>query len=251
MRYVLKSSIAQPLVSLGRRLPAASLAIALGLGIGSPARAQTAAPVTDAPVYAVTYLDVSTDWVVQGAGLIKQYRDQSRRQVGNLEFAALQEVNRPNRFVIVEGWKDQAAFAAHEKSADTALFNFTLEAIRNSPPNQHMLQSFANVPARGQPGSGAVYMVEHVDFSPPGNATGLPLVKELAQASQKEEGVVRYDVYQEPVPHANHYSVVAVWANRAAFDAHETAATTRQFRAATVMPVRANLYDERLYEPLN
>ena len=73
MHYVLKSSIAQPLVSLGRWLPAASLAIALGLGIGSPARAQTAAPVTDAPVYAVTYLDVSTDWVVRGAGLIKQY----------------------------------------------------------------------------------------------------------------------------------------------------------------------------------
>ncbi len=239
MRSILNSPIARLLVS-------AALAIGLGVASGAPAPAETTEP-----VYAVTYLDVSTDWVVQGAGLIKQYRDLSAHHAGNLEFTALRETSRPNRFVIVEGWKDQAAFAAHEKSADTALFNFTLEAIRNSPPNQHVLQSFANIPARGKPGSGAVTMVEHVDFSPAANAAGLPLVKELALASQKEDGVVRYGIYQEPPPHANHYSVVAVWANRAAFDAHETAAYTRQFRAATVMPVRANLYDERLYEPLN
>ena len=239
MRFIPNSPIARLLVP-------AALAIGLGVALGSPAPAQTAEP-----VYAVTYLDVSTDWVVQGAGLIKQYRDLSAHHAGNLEFTTMRETSRPNRFVIVEGWKDQAAFAAHEKSADTALFSFTLEAIRNSPANQHVLQSFANVPARSQPAGGAVYMVEHVDFSPAANATGLPLVKELAQASQKEEGVVRYDIYQEPPPHANHYSVVAVWANRAAFDAHETAAYTRQFRAATVMPVRANLYDQRLYEPLN
>jgi quinol monooxygenase YgiN len=239
MRFIPNSPMA-------RLLASAALAIGLGVASGAPAPAQTADP-----VYVVTYLDVSTDWVVQGAGLIKQYRDLSAHHAGNLEFSAMREASRPNRFVIVESWKDQAAFAAHEKSADTALFNFTLEAIRNSPANQHMLKSFADVPARSQPASGAVYMVEHVDFSPAANAAGLPLVKELALASQKEEGVVRYDIYQEPPPHANHYSVVAVWANRAAFDAHETAAYARQFRAATVMPVRANLYDERLYEPLN
>jgi hypothetical protein len=32
-----------------------------------------------------------------------------------------------------------------------------------------------------------------------------------------------------------------------AFDAHETAAP-REFRAATVMPARSNLYDQRLYK---
>jgi quinol monooxygenase YgiN len=231
---------------ISQLLAPAALALGLGAAFAAPALAQTTEP-----VYAVTYLDVSTDWVVQGGGLLKQFRDLSAHHAGNLEFSVMREASRPNRFVLVEGWKDQAAFTAHEKSADTALFNFTLEAIRNSPPNQHVLQSFANVPARGKPASGAVYMVEHVDFSPPSNATGLPLLKELAQMSQKEEGVVRYDVYQEPAPHANHYSVVAVWANRAAFDAHETAAYTRQYRASTVPPVLANLYDERLYEPLN
>jgi quinol monooxygenase YgiN len=41
-----------------------------------------------------------------------------------------------------------------------------------------------------------------------------------------------------------------VWADRAAFDAHETAAHTRAYRVATAMPAHANMYDERLYEVL-
>ena len=93
-------------------------------------------------------------------------------------------------------------------------------------------------------------MVEHVDFQPAFGAAAPPLVTALAQASQKEEGAVRYDILQEPPPHANHYTVVAVWASRAAYDPHETAAYTRQFRAATVMPARANMYDQRLYDLL-
>jgi quinol monooxygenase YgiN len=47
--------------------------------------------------------------------------------------------------------------------------------------------------------------------------------------------------------------VVAVWTDAKAFDAHETAAYTLQFRAATAQggrAWRANLYDQRLYKGL-
>ena len=223
-----------------RLLPAAALAI---VALAAPAPAQTADT-----VYVVTYLDVSTDWVLQGTGLMKQFRDASRHQAGNLEFSVLQETARPNRFAILEAWKDQAAFDAHAKSAEASHFDFVLEAIRNSPPNQHVLKAFATAAPRGEPGSDAIRMVEHVDFQPAAAANALPAVKALAEASQKEAGVVRYDILQEPPPHANHYSVVAVWANRAAYDAHEAAAAAKQFRAATVMPARANLYDQRVYK---
>lgn len=224
---------------------AAIVALALGVAVvaGTPAHAQS----SDA-VYAVTYLDVSADWAVQGVGLLKQYRDQARKQAGNIEFTALRETTRPNRFAIVEGWSNEAAFEAHGKSAEARQFDFILEAIRNSPPNQHVLRAFATAPAQGEATAGAVRMVEHVDFQPPSNAASEPLVKALAEASQKAPGVVRYDIYQEPVPHTNHYSVVAVWASRQAYDAHETAAFTREFRAATMLPARANLYDQRLYQ---
>ncbi len=148
-------------------------------------------------VYAVTYLDVSTDWLLQGTGLLKQYRDSSRKEAGNLEFTVLQETARPNRFAIVEGWKDQASMDAHAKSADSKRFDFILEPIRNSPPNQHVVDPLATAPARPAQAD-AVYMVQHIDiafngFKPP----VLAAIKALAGPSEKEPGTLRFDLYEE------------------------------------------------------
>jgi quinol monooxygenase YgiN len=241
-------------ISLARRIvPAAHLALAATavVAIGPAAQAQTGDP-----VYAVTYLDVGTNALAQGVDLIKKYRDASRREGANLEFTVLQETDRPNRFVIMEGWKDQGAFEAHDKGAAKAEFEGALKPIRNSPPDRHMLQPYANAPSPSAPASGALYMVEHVDFlggDPSIAETAQPLMRALADASKKEDGVVRYDVYRQPPPRINHYEVIAAWKDAKAFDAHETAAQTRQFRGATAQGShtwRANLYDQRLYKVL-
>ncbi len=227
----------------------ASVVTAAAIAVIPAAQAQTTAE----PVYAVTYLDVGASAVAEGVELLKQYRDTSRREAANLEFTVLQEMSRPNRFVIVEGWKDQAAFEAHVKAAAAAQFLDALKPIRNSPPDRHMLQPFANGAARTAPASGALYMVEHVDFmggDPAIAARAAPLVQGLADESRKEAGAVRYEIYRQPPPRINHYEVVAAWTDAKAFDAHETAAHTLQFRAATAQggPAwRANLYDQRLY----
>jgi quinol monooxygenase YgiN len=218
----------------------------------APARAQTSA---DA-VFAVTYLDVGVGTVPEGVELIQKYRDQSRREGANLEFTILQEVRRPNRFVIMEGWRDQAAFDAHDKGAAKAEFEGALKPIRNSPPDRHMLQHFANAVPRPAPAAGALYMVEHVDFlggDPAIAAAAAPLVKTLAEASQKEAGAVRYEVYRQPPPRINHYEVVAAWTDVKAFSAHESAGHTLEFRNASAQggrAWRANLYDQRLYRAL-
>jgi quinol monooxygenase YgiN len=216
------------------------------------ARAQTSA---DA-VYAATYLDVGVSSIDQGVALLKKYRETSQHEASNLEFTLLQETSRPNRFVIVEGWKDQAAFDAHVKAAATTQFLDALKPLRNSPPDRHMMQPFANAAARPAPASGALYMVEHVDFlggDPSIAERAAPLVKGLAESTQKEAGVVRYEVFRQPPPRINHYEVVAAWTDAKAFDAHETAAHTLHFRAASAQggPTwRANLYDQRLYKAL-
>jgi len=239
------------LLAFGRCAAAAFLVIA-AIAVASAARAQGAAEA----VFAVTYLDVGANAVAQCVDLIRKYRDLSRRDAANLEFTVLQETGRPNRFVIMEGWKDQAAFDAHDKGAAKAEFENALKPIRNSPPDRHMLEPFANAPARAVPASGALYMVEHVDFLGGDPAIAIaagPLVKTLAEASQKEPGTVRYEIYRQPPPRINHYEVVAAWTDAKAFDAHETAAHTREFRAATAQggrAWRANLYDQRLYKVL-
>jgi quinol monooxygenase YgiN len=153
MGFVVNAPLARRFFALGATT--SSLAICL-----TSAMAQAGG----GAVYAMTYLDVSTDWVLQGAGLIKQYRDMSRREADNLEFTVLQETTRPNRFAIVEGWRDQKSMDAHARGADAKRFGFILEAIRNSPPDQHILEGFAIAPVKSAP-AGAVYMIQHVDIA--------------------------------------------------------------------------------------
>jgi quinol monooxygenase YgiN len=45
----------------------------------------------------------------------------------------------------------------------------------------------------------------------------------------------------------NHFSVVEIWADQKAYDAHVMATHTRQFRE-TLGPMSGALYDERLYK---
>src|SRR5215813_13007412 len=146
--------------ALSRRVAVSALVTAIAVAIAPAAWAQSGAN----GVFAVTYLDVGAGAVAQGVDLIKKYRDQGRREGGNMEFTVLQETSRPNRFVIMEGWQDQAAFEAHDKGAVKAEFEDALKPIRNSPPDRKMLQLFANAPPRPMPAGGALYMVEHVDF---------------------------------------------------------------------------------------
>jgi quinol monooxygenase YgiN len=231
---------------------AGCLALAAALLAPAPVPAQTGGEA----VYAVTYIDMSTDWILQGGGLLKDYREKSRKEADNLEFTVVQEMARPNRFAIFEGWKDQAAFDAHAKGANAYQFNFILEAIRNAPPDRYMLKAFATAAARPA-AAGALYMLEHIDFmggDPAIVRAAEPLVKALAAGSQKETGAVRYDAYQLAAPRLNHFEVVSVWNDAGAYDAHETAAAARQFRAATTLPAsppRVNLYDQRLYKLLD
>src|SRR5215475_11148450 len=182
---------------------AGCVAVALA---GMPALAQSLSE----PAYVITYVGISTDWTLQGGGLLKQYRDESLKEPGVLEFAVMQEVNRPDQFMIVEGWKDEAAFKAHEKGANASLFNFALEAIRTYPPNQFVVRPFATSAAKPAP-AGAVHMIEHVDLIPPRLAEVQPALKALAEASQKEPRALRFDIYQVSAPRTNHFAIIGAW----------------------------------------
>ena len=95
---------------------------------------------------------------------------------------------------------------------------------------------------------GAVYVVTHVDVIPPRKDDGVAALKRLAEDARKDPGLVRFDVVQQ-VNRPNHFTVVEVWADRKAFDAHVMAPHTRQFRER-LAPMNGALYDERLYTTL-
>src|SRR5215467_13914635 len=99
MRAIPKGPTMHSFAAFSRCFAAGSLAIAAAVAVAPAGRAQDGANA----VFAATYLDVGAGAVSQGVELVKKYRDQGRREGGNVEFTVLQETSRPNRFVIMEG----------------------------------------------------------------------------------------------------------------------------------------------------
>jgi quinol monooxygenase YgiN len=90
-----------------------------------------------------------------------------------------------------------------------------------------------------------IYVVTHVDVVPTEAAAGTKLLKQYVAETQKDKGVVRVEVYIQ-ISRVNHFTLVEVWQNRQAFDAHEAAAHTKQFRAQ-IEPLLGSPYDELLH----
>jgi quinol monooxygenase YgiN len=93
-----------------------------------------------------------------------------------------------------------------------------------------------------------LYVVTHVDLTPNYIVDGTPLLSKFASDSRKEKGVVRFELLQEP-GRKNHFTIVSVWENQAAFDAHLEADHTKQFREK-LQPMLGGPLDERLHSNL-
>jgi quinol monooxygenase YgiN len=223
---------------------AIALAVALAaLTFGRAARAQADA------VYVATYVEVMPNAVTPAGALLRRYRDASRAEIGNLRFDVLAEIARPNRFVIVETWSDKAALAAHLQSAGDAQFREQLAAIQNAPPDVRLDNVLYVERGTSEKATSAVYVVTHIDVVPPGTEAALAALKAMSVDTPKDPGNIEYDVLQQ-ADHANHFTVVEGWTDRAAADAHAMAAHTRAFREKLI-PIRGALYDERLYNALD
>jgi quinol monooxygenase YgiN len=62
-------------------------------------------------------------------------------------------------------------------------------------------------------------VVSHIDVTPDDSAETAKLLKEFATDSRKDPGNVRFEVMVQD-GRSNHFSVVEVWRNRQAFEAH-------------------------------
>jgi quinol monooxygenase YgiN len=218
-----------------------SILIAMAVGPGAQAQTRGGA------VYAATYIDVGINSVAQGVALLKRYRDASQAEPGNVEFAILQETTRPNRFVMFEGWKDQGAEDVHFNGHATLEFENSLAPIRNSPLFRMAdYHEFSTNIMQGKANHGAIYVVEHLDINSAVANSAAFLVKAFTETSRKEAGIIRYDTY---LSGDHHYTIMGVWRDSKAYNAHERSTYARQFRAATAMPMQFNLYDPRFYQP--
>jgi quinol monooxygenase YgiN len=198
------------------------------------------------PVYVVTYFDVAPPAAVETGALVRQHAAAVRKESGNLSFEAFEEIGRPNRFAILESWQDKSALDTHTAAASMSAFADKLKPLLISGTGARSLSAFAVAPPAGQPGSGTVYVLTHVDVPPPQKDQAIELQKALAAAARKDDGNLWFDVLQQN-DRANHFTLFEGWRDQEAFDASVMAAHTRDFRRK-LNPLEGALYDERLYQ---
>lgn len=125
----------------------------------------------------------------------------------------------------------------HKISSVVALLGITLAGAL-------ILQNAAAQQSAKEP-AGAVYVVTHVDLTPNFAADGKKLLTQFAAESRKDPGVERFEVLLQD-SRTNHFTIVEVWRSRQAFEAHEAAEHTKQFRDK-IQPMLGSPFDERLH----
>jgi len=219
------------------------LAIIAATPLGQSAHAQGNA------IFLATYVDVMPNSVDQAERLLDRYREASRRDEGNLRFQVLQEISRPNRFAIVEAWRDKAALDGHVAADHTRAFRDRLKEIQNSPYDERVNNLLYSGQDATENRPNAVYVVTHVDVVPPAKDQCMAMLKDMSADTAKDAGNVGYLVLQQ-ANRGNHFTVFEKWRGMKAAEAHAMADHTRAFREKLV-PIAGALYDERFYKALD
>jgi quinol monooxygenase YgiN len=232
-----------------------ALAGALGLAclLAPGVRAQQpapAAPPSAGPIFSVTSVDVGADAAAQAVALLKQYRDAARKAPGNQGADVLQEMGAPYRFAVYESWADQAAYDANDKAAPSKELADKLKAIAPAPYDRRAYRTVSVAAAKAPKGPGAVYLHVHLDVLPPGIGQTQESGKQLADASRKGEGNLRWDLVQSTRGAGNHHTIYGAWQSRKDFDEYLSSRAELKFRD-TIAPLLGSPYDDRLYTLLD
>jgi quinol monooxygenase YgiN len=89
----------------------------------------------------------------------------------------------------------------------------------------------------------AAYVVSYIEIAPAAKDQAAAVLRQLAAASRKDEGSVRFDVLQR-IDRPHHFAIVEAWRDQKALEAHGAAAHTKDIRAK-LQPLAAAPYDER------
>jgi quinol monooxygenase YgiN len=200
------------------------------------------------PAFAVTYIDVVPAGASSAADLLKNIAAATRKEAGNLRYEVLAQLDRPNRFAILEAWSDVKALEAHGASGAMTRFRGALKPLLAGFYDQRPSIGLAIGPIQAAGTPGAIYVLTHVDAAGNAKDQALALLNKVAEDSRKEAGCERFEVWQQG-NRANHFTVNEVWKDQAAQEAHLLAATTRDFRDQ-VGPTLGALYDDRLYKAI-
>jgi len=222
----------------------------IGTAAIPPASAQNnQIPVIDGPTYLMTYIEVIPSANARALATMKEYRDAARKEAGAMYVDIYQEESQSHRFVLSEIWQNRAAVATHTEAAATTALLEKLKSIALGPVDIRIHQAHSVTPPK-RSAANNVIVISHIDVAGGNTQNLIRAMGPLSEASQKENGMVRYEILDEVPAHANHFRSFEEWSNLAAFEAHNRSAHVQTYRT-TVQPWLGTPYDQRLYKLVN
>ena len=202
-------------------------------------------------VRVVTFVEVSAESVARAQEVLLKYARNLQRDVSAGKFDLLQELGRPERFVLLESAPNDAQLGAAEAASRESLL--PLDALLAAPFDRRVNHDFApaSSPAapapsvRAETGPGAVYVITHVDIGGPDRSRADPALARLAEQARASTGNLAFMVWQQR-DRSNHYNIVGIWQSLAVQAAFNAQTSAREFRTA-VAPMLGAPYDSRIY----
>jgi quinol monooxygenase YgiN len=195
----------------------------------------------DTTFYSVSYVEVKPSSRAVAIGTLKQYRDITHRDAGNIRLELFEQADRPGHFVVVETWKTAAGFDA--KAAQRKQLEESMEPLRTSGWDTRPYKTLTVSSGTAEATPKSVYVISHVDVAPDPKIAGL--LTTLATASRLEPGNIRFDVLLHTM-RSNHFEVIETWQSQKALDNHAAAAHTKKYRDDLQSALGSPL-DERIY----
>ena len=200
------------------------------------------------PTDVVTYIEVTPSGETEAANLLRQLAAASRKESGSVSFTVLQHIERPSQFAILETWSDAKAHEAHDAGPALQQFREKLDHLRVGFYDERLDTGIDVVALPASPTKDAIFVVTHVDVTGQFKDDAIAMMNKLAADSRKEAGAERFELWQQN-NRLNHFTLVEIWKDRAALDAHNRAPASREFREKVGRMLGA-LYDDRRYRSL-
>jgi quinol monooxygenase YgiN len=231
-----------------RSLVAITMIMAGLFGHISAALAQDVAqPVTTQPVYVVTYVEVAPDFSPEARQLILAHSVDARKASGAVQVDALQRIDSPNHFALVEQWQSQSARQTHVSTEGVVKFRAALGPLQIAPYDERFhspLSVGPSLPASAD----SVVIITHVDIIPTSIDAGTGKVRSFVEQGRAAAGNRRFDALVQ-ASRKNHMTIVESWDSLAAKNSWISAPAARSFREE-LQPMSGSLYDERDYKQL-
>jgi quinol monooxygenase YgiN len=216
-------------------------------GPGRTVFAQDASPNASQATYLVTYIETTPASASAARQLILAHSLDARKASGAVQVDALQRIEYPHHFALVEQWQSSSARQAYASSESAIKFRADLGPLLSAAYDERTHSALAvgpSMPASADP----VVIVTHVDVVPTAVAAGTGSVKAFVERGRGATGNRRFDALTQ-TSRQNHMTVVETWDGMADKNAWISTVDARAFREG-LHPMNGSLYDERAYKLL-